>query len=151
MALPIFLYNIQHTKYNIQFVMNPNQEQNTQKNMGANNPAKILITDDDQFLLDMYAMKFNEQGFQVVPASSGEEALAALKAGGDTFHAALLDLVMPGMDGFDLLKRIREEKIAPNCRFIVLSNLGQPADKKKARQEEKKGETKQNAARPTEA
>jgi len=118
--------------------------------MGANNPAKILITDDDQFLLDMYAMKFNEQGFQVVPASSGEEALAALKAGGDTFHAALLDLVMPGMDGFDLLKRIREEKIAPNCRFIVLSNLGEPADIEKARQYDISGYIIKASATPSE-
>jgi len=94
---------------------------------------KVLIADDDKFLLDMYAMKFCEKGFQVVPASGGEEALEALRVGGDTFRALLLDLVMPGMDGFTLLKTLREEKLSPSCKVIVLSNLGEPTDVEKAK------------------
>ena len=95
---------------------------------------KVLIVDDDKFLLDMYAMKFRGDGFEVVSVSGGGEALDALRVGGDTFSAALLDLVMPAMDGFDTLKRIREEQLAPSCRIIVLSNLGEPSDVEKAKQ-----------------
>src|SRR3989344_8360091 len=80
---------------------------------------RILIVDDDKFLLDMYTMKFREQGFDVVSVGGGNEALDALRVGGDTFRAALLDLVMPTMDGFELLRRIREEQLAPSCRIIV--------------------------------
>ena len=99
----------------------------------ANNP-KVLIVDDDKFLLDMYTIKFREKGFDVVSVGGGNEALEALRVGGDTFHAALLDLVMPAMDGFEILMRIREEKLAPSCRLIVLSNLGEPSDVEKAKQ-----------------
>lgn len=95
---------------------------------------KILIVDDDKFLLDMYTLKFREQGFDVVSAPGGEEALEALRIGADTFRAALLDLVMPGIDGFEILRRVREEKLSPACFFIVLSNLGEPSDVEKAKQ-----------------
>ncbi|MBI3019845.1 MAG: response regulator [Parcubacteria group bacterium] len=98
------------------------------------NNQKILIVDDDKFLLDMYTMKFRGEGFDVISVGGGNEAIDALHVGGDTFRAALLDLVMPAMDGFEVLKRIREENLAPSCRIIVLSNLGEPADVEKAKQ-----------------
>ena len=98
------------------------------------NKPKVLIVDDDPFLLDMYTLKFSEQGFDVTPAASGEEAMNRLKAGGDSFSTVLLDLVMPGTDGFDLLKQIRDEKLCPSARVIVLSNLGEPSDIEKAKQ-----------------
>src|SRR3989344_292551 len=119
--------------------------------MSTETKPKILITDDDQFLLDMYAMKFTERGYEVVRAASGEEALAALQAGGSTYAALLLDLVMPGMDGFGLLARLREEKIAPSCRVIVLSNLGEPSDVEKARQYGRDGDIIKASATPSEA
>ena len=59
--------------------MDTNEHSNTQADVTADKP-KVLIADDDKFLLDMYAMKFCEKGFQVVPASGGEEALEALRA-----------------------------------------------------------------------
>lgn len=96
--------------------------------------TKILIVDDDKFLLDMYTIKFRGEGFDVVSVGGGNEALEALRVGGDTFRAALLDLVMPGMDGFEILKRAREENLAPSCHFIILSNLGEPSDVERAKQ-----------------
>lgn len=95
---------------------------------------KILIVDDDKFLLDMYTLKFRGEGFDVVSVGGGSEALEALRVGGDTFCAALLDLVMPTMDGFEILKKIREENLAPSCHYIVLSNLGEPSDVERAKQ-----------------
>ena len=85
---------------------------------------KILIIDDDEFLLDMYAVKFNEEGFEVDVARGGKEALDKIKEGVYP-EVVLLDVVMPGMDGFELLGAIRKESLIPASKIIILSNLGQ--------------------------
>lgn len=90
---------------------------------------KILIVDDDKFLLDMYSMKFNENGYEVFTAFNGEEALQKL-AEGIKPEICLVDVVMPGMDGFQLLQKIRET-YDHSCSVIVLSNLGQKEDVEK--------------------
>lgn len=93
---------------------------------------KIFIVDDDKFLLDMYTFKFKEKGFEVVQAFGSVDALNKLK-GGIVPDIMLLDVVMPMMDGFELLALIKNEKLAPNAKVIVLSNLGQPSDIEKGR------------------
>lgn len=95
-------------------------------------PKKIFIVDDDKFLLDMYTFKFKEKGFDVTQAFGSVDALNKLK-GGIVPDIMLLDVVMPTMDGFELLGLIKSEKLAPNAKVIVLSNLGQPADVEKGR------------------
>jgi len=87
----------------------------------------VLIVDDDKFLLDMYAMKFAEQGFDVESALSGTDALALLESGKKP-NVILLDIVMPGVDGFEVLSTIKEKKLAENSILIILSNLGQRED-----------------------
>ena len=89
-----------------------------------NTKHKILIIDDDEFLLDMYAVKFKEEGFEVDIAREGKEALNKIKEGASP-EVVLLDVVMPGMDGFELLETIRKEKLIPTSKIIMLSNLGQ--------------------------
>ncbi len=89
-------------------------------------PKKVLIVDDDEFLLDMYVMKFKESGFLVEVAQNGEEALK--KAREVQPDAILLDIVMPKMDGFDVLSAIKKEKLAPRAAVFLLSNLGQKED-----------------------
>ena len=91
----------------------------------------ILIVDDDQFLLDMYALKFTELGFSVLTALSPEDALSSLKE--HKPDVILLDIVMPGMDGFDLLQKIKEEKLSEKSLVIMLSNLGQQSDVDRAK------------------
>lgn len=87
----------------------------------------VLVIDDDAFLLDMYALKFTQKGFNVTVARGTLEAL-------DKLHDGLIpdiivvDLVMPTMDGFEFLEKIREEKIAEHALIIILSNLGQQED-----------------------
>ncbi|MBI5798392.1 MAG: response regulator [Candidatus Yonathbacteria bacterium] len=93
---------------------------------------KILIVDDDKFLLDMYTFKFKEKGFDVVQGFGSVDALNKLK-GGIAPDVMLLDVVMPTMDGFELLGIIKSEKLAPDAKVIVLSNLGQPEDIAKGR------------------
>lgn len=88
----------------------------------------ILITDDDKFLLDMYSIKFAEQGFKVETALGSEIALEKIDGGlrPDIF---LVDLLMPKIDGFQLIEKLREKGISKeNATIIILSNLGQKED-----------------------
>lgn len=104
--------------------MDTNQQQSeTQKTTGK----KILIVDDDSFLLDMYAMRFTQGGFDVYTAASAEETITKLK-GGLVPDIMLIDVVMPGKDGFELLEQINAEKLVPATIKIYLSNLGQEED-----------------------
>lgn len=88
---------------------------------------KILIVDDDNFLLDMYALKFSKSNFDVTSAPGAEFALEKLRAG-LTPDVILLDIVMPVMDGFELMEKMKEEKLADTSIRVVLSNRGQPSD-----------------------
>jgi two-component system, OmpR family, response regulator len=88
---------------------------------------KILLVDDDTFLLDMYSAKFTGSGHSVETAKSVEEALEKLE-GNTEYDAILLDMVLPGMTGIDLLNEIRTKKLGGNAKAIVLSNQGDQTD-----------------------
>jgi CheY-like chemotaxis protein len=94
---------------------------------------KIFIVDDDKFLLDMYSVKFRENGFEVEVGVGGEEALNKLR-GGYSPDVIMLDIVMPGVDGFAFLEALRKEGLAQSARVIVLSNQGQDEEVRKARE-----------------
>ena len=100
---------------------------------GMQKKERILIVDDDKFLLDMYALKFKEMGFEVHTAFSGADALLVLKEEKKP-DVILLDVVMPNLDGFDLLKKIKEEKLSEQSLIIMLSNLGQESDIERAKE-----------------
>ena len=87
----------------------------------------IFIVDDDSFLLDMYAIRFTQAGYQVERAMNAEDALDKLRSGVAP-DFMLLDVVMPAIDGFELLEKINEEKLIPKVIKIYLSNLGQESD-----------------------
>lgn len=91
---------------------------------------KILILDDDVFLLDMYVLKFREAGFDVTAVKKGSEVISKLTAGDYVPEVILLDVLMPEMSGFEVLKSIKENKIAPEARIIFLTNLGQKEEVK---------------------
>lgn len=88
---------------------------------------KILIVDDDSFLLDMYALRFSQAGFDVETAMNSEDVLKKLRAGLAP-DACLFDVVMPGVDGFEMLEIINKENLIPKAIKIFLSNLGQDQD-----------------------
>lgn len=88
---------------------------------------KILLVDDDTFLIDMYAAKFTSSGHSVDTAKSVELALEKLRAGGG-YDAILLDMVLPNMTGIDLLNAIRTENLLGGAKTIVLSNQGDQTD-----------------------
>lgn len=93
--------------------------------------TKILIIDDDKFLLDMYSLKFSKGGYEVNTAFNGEEAISKIKEGYIP-DVVLCDVIMPVMDGLTFIKKIRQEKLAPDATVIVLSNQGQTDDIKTA-------------------
>lgn len=88
---------------------------------------KIFIIDDDNFLLDMYALKFSKSNFDVTSALGPEIALEKLR-GGFSPDIILLDIVMPVMDGFEMMEKMKEEKLGVEAIKIILSNRGQPSD-----------------------
>jgi CheY-like chemotaxis protein len=88
---------------------------------------KILIVDDDNFLLDMYALKFSQNNFEVYTAGNGVEAIEKLKDGLSP-NVMLMDIIMPEMDGFEMLAKINKGKLCPDCVKIVLSNKSQQSD-----------------------
>lgn len=93
---------------------------------------KVLLVDDDQFLLNMYLLKFKNSGFDAESATSAQEALKKLRDG-LTPDSILIDLVMPAMDGLEFIRRVKEERLAPSASLIVLTNQGQSADIDKAK------------------
>lgn len=101
--------------------------------MGNGKKYSVLLVDDDSFLVDMYSMKFSQAGHEVQSAQSVEEALTKLEEG-YTPDAVVFDLVMPRMDGFDLLSNIKEKKLVPKSVLIVLSNQGEKEDLERAKE-----------------
>lgn len=94
---------------------------------------KVLIVDDDKFLLDMYSVKFREDGFEVEVGVGGEDGLQKLR-GGLTVDVIMLDIVMPGVDGFDFLEAVKKEGLGGNPKLVVLSNQGQDEEITRAKQ-----------------
>lgn len=94
--------------------------------------ALLLVAEDDQFYANLYRTKLEKEGFGVVVASNGRETLELLRKSNP--NLIILDLVMPEMDGFEVLKKLREEKDLRNVPVIILSNLGQPEDIERAKE-----------------
>jgi len=92
---------------------------------------KILVVEDDAFLGDVLMKKLAFEGCDAVRASSGEEALQ--KMAESVPELVLLDLLLPGMSGFDILEHIKKTEATKMTSVIVLSNLSQKEDKDRAR------------------
>jgi CheY-like chemotaxis protein len=88
---------------------------------------KILLVDDDAFLRDMYATKFTELGHSIVTAATGEEALAHVEK--NEVDVVLTDVVMPGMNGIEFVKRLKNGQVEGKPFCIVLSNQSEDTDR----------------------
>ncbi len=86
----------------------------------------ILIVDDDPFILDMYVLKFQEKGFAIAIAKNGKDALKKMKE--TSPRVMLLDIVLPAMDGFEVLRTLKEDPALRDVKVILLTNLGQKED-----------------------
>ena len=85
---------------------------------------KILLIDDDPFIVDMYVLKLKEGRFEVEIARDGKEGVK--KAREFNPDIILLDIVMPGLDGFGVLEELRKD--GGRHKIILLTNLGQKED-----------------------
>lgn len=87
---------------------------------------RVLLVEDDGFLASIYAQKLEVEGYDVSFATNGEDGLKlALK---DKPDLILLDLLMPKMDGFEMLERLKADEALKAIPVLVLSNLGQKED-----------------------
>jgi len=91
---------------------------------------RILIAEDDPMISEIYQKKFSECGFEVLAAATGELVLAMAKK--EVPDVILLDLMLPKMNGFEIIEHIRKENYDPNIKIIVSSNLSQNEDREKA-------------------
>jgi DNA-binding response OmpR family regulator len=91
-----------------------------------NEAKKILIVEDEEFLADMYRIKFQSEGFKVFVANNGTDGIKIATEELPDF--ILLDLVMPGIDGFQVLKTLRENENTKKLLIYVFSNLGQSSE-----------------------
>jgi DNA-binding response OmpR family regulator len=90
---------------------------------------KILLVEDDNFIIDIYITKLKEVGFSVQSAVNGEDALAKIKQSRPDL--VLLDIVLPQVTGFEFLQEIKSMPELKNVPVIVLSNLGQKKEVEK--------------------
>jgi len=94
---------------------------------------KILIIDDDAFILNLYVAKFVKLGQVVEVAKSAGEALSKIK-NGFTPDIVLIDVVLPDENGLDFIGSIRTEKLAPEAVYIMLTNQSSDDEMGKAKE-----------------
>jgi len=90
---------------------------------------KILIIEDDKYFLNILLKKLEKEGFSVISASEGISGIRKLKE--EKPDLIILDLVLPGIDGFEILKRAKQNPETKKIPIIILSNLGQEQEVEK--------------------
>ncbi len=98
----------------------------------ADSLKKIMIIEDDHFLSSLMKARLEKEGFMVVQAFDGEEALQMLKA--EIPALVILDLIMPKVTGFEVLQMISITPQLDKVPVVIVSNLAQDSDIEKARQ-----------------
>jgi len=96
------------------------------------NKKTVLLVEDEKMLSSMYTTKFTKEGYNLIQAFDGEEGLT--KAKNQKPDLILLDIIMPKLDGFVVLKALKEDPILKNVPVILLTNLGQDEDIKKGKE-----------------
>jgi len=86
-------------------------------------PKTILVVEDDTILRDLISQKLKKDNYEIVEAIDGEEGLK--KAKEEKPDIILLDLILPGIDGFGVLEQIKKDPEIAKIPVVILSNLGQ--------------------------
>jgi len=97
----------------------------------VNNVSKILIVEDDLFLANLLSLRFKKEGYEVIQAFSGTEALEKLKS--IRPNVILLDIILPQKNGFEVLEAISQNPQTSSIPVIIVSNLGQESDIEKGK------------------
>lgn len=98
----------------------------------AKKPLEILIIEDEEVILDVLSKKLEKAGYRVHKAKNGTEGIKALKELKP--DVALLDIIMPKQDGYDVLRAAQEDTSINHIPIIIISNSGQPVEIDKALQ-----------------
>lgn len=99
------------------------------KDLKTERKVKVLVAEDDVFLAGVHKSKFTKEGFEVIMAVNGAQALELAKK--NKPDIILLDLIMPVMDGFEALKCLKSDPATKSIKVVILSNLSQEEDKKR--------------------
>lgn len=90
---------------------------------------QILLVEDDPFLIDIYSQKLAKAGFNIEVAKNGESALQSLRKRKP--QLLILDIVLPGIEGWEILRKIKKDPRLASLKIVVLSNLGQKEEVEK--------------------
>lgn len=93
----------------------------------AETKHKVLLIDDEKFLLEIYSIKFHKRGFDVFVCSSADEGIAALERGYDP-DAILFDITMPHKTGYEFLEEITRLGLGKRALKIALTNQSRPGE-----------------------
>lgn len=93
---------------------------------------RILIIEDEELIARAYQAALTKEGYEVVLVTDGADAEDVMR--GCEYDLILLDLILPGVNGFEILAEKRKQGLCKDTKVIVLSNLGQVEDKEKALQ-----------------
>ena len=96
-------------------------------NQESEDKKTIMIAEDDAFIGDIYEVKLKDAGYNVILANNGREAIEKLESGVRP-NILLLDIVMPYMDGFDVLEAINNNEEWKKIPVVLLTNLSQKED-----------------------
>ena len=91
----------------------------------------ILLVEDDPFLLDIYTTKLKEENFNTIVATDGDDCLRKLRDVNLRPDLILLDIVLPNLDGWEILKRLKTNDKLKDIKVVILSNLGQRGEVEK--------------------
>lgn len=86
----------------------------------------ILVIEDDKFLRELISQKLIKEGFKLLEAMDGEEGVKKIQQ--EKPDLILLDLILPGLDGFEVLSQAKQDPALSEIPVIILSNLGQKED-----------------------
>ena len=89
-------------------------------------PQTILIIEDDKFLRELISQKLIKEGYEISEAIDGEKGIKRVQE--EKPDLVLLDLILPGIDGFEVLSRMKGDEALAKIPVIILSNLGQRED-----------------------
>ena len=92
--------------------------------------SKILLIEDEEIMIELLQRKLAQEGYEVLVARDGEEGLRLMKENWP--NLVLLDIILPKMNGFDVLNEINKNLSLKKIPIIIISNSGQPVELKKA-------------------